>query len=309
MKDIFLVASAIVSIAVTIFFIIIFIKDYVKRNRIEKQSLIEQIQQYQKTIRENKTQADARLQDYERNRISRDINLVLGYTNDKLVDIIIEYSPDKLMSAKTLDEIKAEINKAKDNYDFDNLIKETYLPIVGAEHFYVYQMELQRLKSIVRLHKELTSKEIIEQIDFYMQNHFYNINEIELARCIEPISNNLEKDDEFEFFEDDEVIDIAKLITNRFNICITKNGMEDILNPSDHTSYSRSISGIRKLFSRILFHSEIVYSQLSCLDDDIFLDAAEKYFFCAVCYDIKHFKTFLPEIINYVKDHRTYQSN
>ena len=85
--------------------------------------------------------------------------------------------------------------------------------------------------------------------------------------------------------------------------------MEDVLHPSDHSSYHRSTLGINWIFARVLFNSDDVDTQLSTLDEDVFVSTIEKYFFYAVCYDIKEFREYLPEIISYVKEHRTFVSN
>ncbi len=309
MKDFLLLIAALACIAMPVYFIIISIKAEIDRNKAEKQKLIEKIEQCQKNLRENEAKAEVKLQDYERDRVSRDIKLALGYTTDELVDIIIEYCPSKLMSAKSLSEMKVMINEAKDDYDFDNFIKDKYLPIIGRDYFFAYDCHLRRLKSIIRLHNELTPQDVIGQIDFYRQNNNRNINDIELLSCIKSINPHLEPYNDFAFFTDKEVIDMAKLIAEHFNIGITEKSMEDILHPSDHSSYHRSTLGISRIFARTLFNSEAVYSQLSSLDDDVFVSTIEKYFFYEVCYDLKNLKTFLPQIINYVKAHRTFVSN
>ncbi|GEM_PF-4171739 len=309
MKDILLFVAGLAIIAMPVYFFIICIIDYLDRNKTEKQSLIKQIEQYQNTIRENEAKAEAKMEKYERDRISRDIKLALGYTNDQLVNIVMEYCPGELMSVDSLDEMEREIHKAKDNYDFDNFIKAKYLPIIGNEDFWIYHSRLLELKSLIRLHKELSPQDIIGQIDFYWQNDSRNINEVELLSCIKSINPYLEPYDDFEFFTNDEIKDIAKLITEHFDICITEEGMEGVLHPSDHSSYHRSTVGISRIFARVLFKSEDVYSQLSALDDKIFVSTIEKYFFYKVYYDVKKFKVFLPEIINYVKQHRTFMTN
>lgn len=310
MRDIFTVIVAIVQIIVPLGFIGIFIfasiKDYHNRNKAEKQSLIDQIEQCKNTIRENEAKAEAKLNEYERNRISRDIKLALGYTNDFLVNAVLEYCPGKLMSAHSLIEMKREIDEAKDDYFFDNYIKEKYLPIIGNEDFWIYHSSLLQLKSIIRLHKELSPQDVIGQIDFYRQNDRRNINELELLSCIKSINLHLEPYNDFAFFTNDEVRNIAKLIAERFDLCINEYIIEDVLHPSDHSSYHRSEVGIRQIFARILFESEELYSQLSALDDNVFVSTVEKYFFYEVCYDLKELKKFLPEIINYVKEHRTH---
>ena len=289
---------------VMIGFSVLCAKDYYNRNRNEKQRLTDQIEQCQNTIRENKEKAEDEAKKYERARISRDINLALGYTSDKLVDIIIEYCPCKLMSAKSLCDMKTQIAEAKDDYNFDNLLKEKYLPIIGRADFWIYHYKLQMLKSIIRLHKELTPQDVIEQINFYRQNNSCNINDLDLYSCVKSINLHLEPHNEFAFFTNDEVRKIAKLITERFNFGDVV--IEGVLHPSDHSSYHRSISGISQIFARSLFNSKDVYSQLSFLDENIFLDTVEQYFFYEVCYDIKYFRSFLPEIIDYVKEHRNF---
>lgn len=313
MRDIFTVIVAIVQIIVPLGFIGIFIfaaiKDYRDRNKAEKQKLIDQIEQCQNTIRENEAKAEAKLNDYERKRISRDIKLALGYTNDFLVNAVMEYCPGKLMSAHSLIEMKREIEEAKDDYEFDNFIKEKYLPIIGKEDYWKYHSELLQLKSIIRLHNELSPQDVIGQIDFYRQNDSRNINDLELLSCIKSINLHLDPYNDFAFFTNDEVRDIAKLIAERFDLCINEYIIEDVLHPSDHSSYHRSKVGISQIFARILFESEELYSQLSALDDNVFVSTVEKYFFYEVCYDLKEFKKFLPEIINYVKEHRTFASN
>ena len=301
MRDIFTVIVAIVQIIIPLGFIGIFIfasiKYYRNRNKAEKQSLIDQIEQCQNTIRENEAKAEAKLNEYERNRISRDIKLALGYTNDFLINAVMEYCPGKLMSVHSLIEMKRDIEEAKDDYFFDNFLNEKYLPIIGKEDYWKYHSELLQLKSIIRLHKDLTPQEVIGQIDFYWQNNRRNINEVELLHCIKSANLHL-----FEF----EVSDIAKLIAERFDLCITEGSIENILHPSDHSS---SYGEISRLFARVLFESEKVNFQLSALDDNVFISTIEKYFFYKVCYDLKDLKAYLPEIINYVKEHRTFVSN
>ena len=259
-------------------------------------------------IRENEARTEAQLKEYERNRISRDIKLALGYTNDSLVNAVVEYCPDKLMSATTLTAMKKEIEEAKDNYDFDNFLTAKYLPIVGKENYWKYHYDLQRLKAILRLHEDLTPQEVIRQIDFYRQNDSCNINELELLSCVKPLNLYLEPYNDFSFFTDDEVKTIAKLLAEHFKIAIAENGMADVLNPSDHSSYRRSNLGINLIFARVLFNSEDVYSQLSFLDDTTFVCTVDEYFFYEVYYDVKKIKVLLPEIINHVKKHRTFVS-
>ncbi|MBQ2241499.1 MAG: hypothetical protein II319_05105 [Clostridia bacterium] len=298
MIDIF---AGIIQIILPLGFIGIFIfagiKDYRNRNKAEKQSLIDQIEQCKNTIRENEAKFEAKLNEYERKRISRDIKLALGYTNDFLINAVMEYCPGKLMSVHSLIEMKRDIEEAKDDYFFDNFLNEKYLPIIGKEDYWKYHSELLQLKSIIRLHKDLTPQEVIGQIDFYWQNNRRNINEVELLHCIKSANLHL-----FEF----EVSDIAKLIAERFDLCITEGGIENILHPSDHSS---SYGEISRLFARVLFESEKVNFQLSALDDNVFISTIEKYFFYKVCYDLKDLKAYLPEIINYVKEHRTFVSN
>lgn len=294
MIDIF---AGIIQIILPLGFIGIFIfaaiKDYSNRNKAEKQSLIDQIEQCQNTIRENEAKAEAKLNEYERKRISRDIKLALGYTNDKLVDIVMEYCPCKLMSTYSLIEMKREIEEAKDDYDFDNFINEEYLPIIDKEDFWKYHSDLLGLKSIIRLHKDLSPQEVIRQIDFYWQNDRHNINEVELLSYIK-ISDSVSK--------------IAKFIAKHFDLRITEGKIENVIHPSDHHSY-RGISEFSELFARILFESEEVRSHLCVLDDRVFYSTIEKYFFYKVCYDLKDLRAYLPEIINYVKEHRTFVSN
>lgn len=313
MKDVFTVIVTILQFIVPFGLIGIFIfasiKDYRDRNEAEKQSLISQIKQCQNTIRENEAKAEAKLNEYERKRISRDIKLALGYTNNELVNIVMEYCPGKLLSTHNLAAMKIEIDEAKDDYEFDNFIKEKYLPIIGKEDFWIYHSGLLQLKSIIRLHKELSPQDVIGQIDFYRQNDSRNINNLELLSCIKSINLHLDPYNDFAFFTNDEVRDIAKLIAEHFDLCINEYIIEDVLHPSDHSSYHRSEFGISRIFARILFESEELYSQLSALDDNVFVSTVEKYFFYEVCYDLKEFKKFLPEIINYVKEHRTFASN
>jgi hypothetical protein len=308
-KYVLLIVAALACIAVPVFFLIIGIKDYRARNKAEKQRLIEQIEQCQNTICESKAKSKAEMQKYERDRISRDIKLALGYTNDQLVNIVIEYCPDKLMSAHSLIEMKRKIDEAKDDYDFDNFLNEKYLPIIRKEDYWKYRSDLLQLKSIIKLHKDLTPQEVIRQVDFYWQNNSCNINELELLSCVNPLNLYLEPYNDFAFFTDDEVKTIAKLFAKRFNITIIENGMEDILNPSDHSSYRRDNFGISLIFARVLFNSNEVYCQLSALDDTTFVRTVDKYFFYKVCYDIKKYKDILPEMINYVKEHRTFVTN
>ena len=304
MKDFLLIIAALSGVAMVVYVVVLCVKNYCDRNRNEKQRLINQIDQCQNTIRENKAKAEDEAKKCERNRISRDINLALGYTNDKLVDIIIEYCPCKLMSAKSLYEMKRQIAEAQDDYDFDNFLNENYLPIIGRGDFWIYHGKLQDLKSIIRLHKDLAPKDVIDQIKFYMQNGSCNINDLELYSCVKPMKLHLKPYDEFSFFMDNEVEKIVNLIVGHFGL--ENVNFEDVLYPSDHSSYHRSISGIQKIFARSLFYSEDVYSHLCCLDEEVFDSTIEEYFFYEVCYDIKNFKDFLPEIIGYVKEHRTF---
>lgn len=301
MKDFFTIIVAILQFIVPLGFLGIFIfasiKDYRDRSEAEKQRLLNQIEQCQNTIRENEAEAEAKLNEYEKKRISRDIKLALGYTNDELVNIVMEYCPGKLLLTHNLSAMKMEIDEARDDYDFDKFLKKEYLPIIGNEDYWKYHSELLQLKSIIRLHKDLTPQEVIRQIDFYWQNNRRNINEVELLYCIKSANLHL-----FEF----EVSDIAKLIAERFDLCITEGGIENILHPSDHSSSYREIS---RLFARVLFESEKVNYQLSALDDNVFISTIEKYFFYKVCYDLKDLKSYLPEIINYVKEHRTFATN
>ena len=310
MIDIF---AGIIQIIVPLGFIGIFIyaaiKDHRDRKIAEKQSLIDSIEQYKITIRENEEKAEAELKEYERKRISRDIKLALGYTNDFLVNAVIEYCPGKLMSTTTLTAMKREIEEAKDDYDFDNFLNEKYLPIIGNEDYWKYHSDLLNLKSIIRLHKDLTPQDVIGQIDFYWQSDRRNINELELLSCVKPLNLYLEPYNDFAFFTDDEVRNIAKLLAERFNIVIAEKTIEAVLHPSDHSSYRRADFGISLIFARVLFESEKVYSLLSALDDNVFISTIEKYFFYKVCYDLKDLKAYLPEIINYVKEHRTFVSN
>ena len=308
MKDIFFIVVALVCIATPVYFIIVFIKAYREQNKSAKENLYKEIEQCKNTITETEAQAEARLKEYERERVSRDIKLAMGYTNDHLVNIVLEYCPGKLMSTHNLAEMKKEIIEAEDDYYFDNFIKEKYLPIIGNADFWLYHYELLQLKSAIRLHKGLTPHEVIGQIDFYRQNNKCNINELELLSCVKSLNLRLYPDHNYTF-ANGEVRDIATLIAERFGICITENIIEDIIHPSDHSSYHRSELGISRIYARTLFYSEEIYSQLSFLDEDVFVRAIEKYFFHEVCYDIKQLQTYLSEIINYVKEHRTFVSN
>ena len=175
MKDFLLIASALSGIAMVIYFVALGIKDSVDRQRNEKQRLFNQIEKYRTIIRENEAKAKDELEQSKRDRISRDIRLALGYKNDRLIDIIIEYCPCELMSVKTLPEMKKKIKEAEDDYLFDKFLKETYLPIIGQEEFWIYHFTLQQLKPIIRLHKELTPQDIIDQINFYKNNDNYNM--------------------------------------------------------------------------------------------------------------------------------------
>ena len=299
MKDFLLIVGALSGVAMVVYFVVLVVKDILNRQRTERNNLFNQIEQYKKIIRENKENSENEAKKKERERISRDIHLAFGYKNDKLVDIIIEYCPCKLMSAKNLSEMKKQIKEAEDDYYFDNFLKETYLPIIGHADFWMYHSEMQQLKPIIRLHKELTPQDVIDQINFYRQNDSYNMNELELLSCLKSIYLQLDPYDDYAFFTDSEVEQIAQLIADRFDFEI-----EDFLYPGDHSSYHRSILGINRIFAKLLFND--VYSQLSILDEDVFIDIIEQYFFYEVCYDIYDFGYFLPEIISYVKEHRSY---
>lgn len=331
------IIGVLISIGFLGFLVFIGIKDYRDRNEAEKQSLMSQIKQCKDTIRENKEKAEAKLKETERERIRRDIKLSKGYTyaNDELVDIVMEYCPGKLISARSLNEMAAQIDEAKDDYDFDNFIKEEYLPIIGKEDFWRYHSRLLSLKSIIRLHKDLTPQDVIEQMDFPWQHNRCTINEAELLSCVKSLNLYFEtyNDGDYyfdtynkgDYFDYDEAREIAKLIAEHFDILIDEDLIKDIARSEDnihdshwwhHSPFQRSIVGIIQIFARVLFDSERAFAEsdeeespLIALDEEVFVSAVVKYFFYEVCYDAKKHRTYMPEIIDYVIEHRTHESN
>lgn len=310
MKDLLLSILILGNIVVIIYFVVVSIKSFIRKNNAEKQALRDSIQNYKDKICENEKQHEKEVEKAERERIHRDIRIALGYSSDKLVDAVVEYSPRKLLAANNLSEMKREIQEAEDDYDFANQIKEIYLPIVGREKFSLYDVWLQYLKPIIRLHKELTPQDIVAQIDFYIKNDNHNINDVKLLSCIKDLELHLDPyDDLAPFLFSEQVKNIVECFIDHFNLPIGKNGIYGVIHPSDHSSYRCSSMGVSRIFARTLFYLDEIHGKLSALDEEVFVDAIDKYFFYEVCYDIKNLKVYLPEIINYVKAHRSFASD
>lgn len=269
----------------------------------KKKEIEEQLEQLKTTIQSLKSKHESEFDEYEKKRINRDIMISLGYTSDRFVEAVVKHSFDKLLSAKSLFEMKKEIEKAIDDYEFEKLIEKEYYPVLNKEYLSTYIFYLEENKLAIRLHKNLTPRDVIKQIDFHCANGS-NINELELLSCVKSLNLRLDPYNDFAFFTDNETKAIAMLIAERFEICISKTKMENVIDPSDHSSYRRSNFGISQIFARVLFNSDELHNQLSSFNEEAFMYAVDKYFFCVVCYDINNYKAHLSELINYVKGNK-----
>lgn len=231
-----------------------------------------------------------------RDIIKRDIKLVNGSTSDDLVDIVLKYGAYDPDQVRDVEELKSIIKDALSDYRFDCYLNIEYLPIIGQEKLNRYRQTLIFLKDAIQLHDKLTPQEVIAQVEYYYGGKWINKNVSELLDCIEPIGINISpsRDDHM---RDSIMEDIAALLADRFNI-----DMDGPFYYDYHVGVSvkNTPLGLFNLFAMIVYENcDEIQEKKRLFLERPFVCAMEHYFYGPICYDIKDFRDYLPDVVDY----------